>query len=191
MVKLFVCAGHIHTRVCMVPYIKNENMVDKMTGMKAWYTGCLHSQNFTDAGQRKGFDIIHVTGDSFSIEFVESKNSPKFFIYNMTREIKELSIQQLIQIFLQKINKNQGSTRVDVDLGYLNNDDKIKFEQFKAKFPNIVYKAMNSKLEQQKEDKVMEEYKKLIETPLKDLIIKMCDGDISEEDYDRYFLDME
>lgn len=191
MVKLFVCAGHIHNRLCMVPYIKGENMQDKMKGMKAWYSGSLYAQNFSDAGQRKGFDIITVAGDNFEVEFVESKNSPKFYIYPMTKEIKQLSLTQLIQIFLQRLNKNQGSTRVDVDIAYLSNDEKIKFEQFKAKFPNVVYKIINSKLEQEKEDKALDAYKKLIEKPLKELVIEMCEGDITPADYERYFLDME
>ena len=191
LVKMFVCAGHIHNRLCMVPYIRAENMSDKMTGMRAWYTGSLHAQTFADAGQRKGYDIITTNGESFEVEFVETKNSPKFFVYPMTKEIKQLSLNQLIQIFLQRINKNQGSTRVDVDTAYFNNDEKIKFEQFKAKFPNVAYKVINSKAEQQKEDKAMEDYKRLIEKPLKELIIEMCEGEISSEDYERYFLDME
>lgn len=191
-VRLFTVSGHIHTRVGMVPYVRTENMFSKQRNIKTWYTGSTYSSSFADAGIKKGFDLITIhKDDTFDIEFVESKGSPQYHIINMTKEFRALDIQHLVQMFVQRQNKLQGYIRVDVDYGYLQDSDKIKVEQFKAKFPNITYKVINSKLEAEKEALANSEYKKLIEKPLKELILDMCDGVVSSADYERFFADME
>lgn len=190
-VKLFTVAGHIHTRMAMIPHVPAENMVSVSRNLRAWYVGCLHQQTFFDSGMKKGFDIITVNrDDTFEAEFIETKNSPQFYVYRMTKEFQHFEVNEIIQVFLKRMNKNQGHTRIDIDIGVLNDKEKIKVEQFKAKFPNCNYKVINSKLEQQKEEKANAEYQKLIQKPIKELILDICEGDISPEDYDRYFSDM-
>ena len=190
-VKLFTVAGHIHARMSMLPHVPTENMTSISRNLRAWYVGCLHQQNFADAGMKKGFDIITVNKDNtYESEFIETKNSPQFFIYRMTKEFKHFDINQIIQVFINRMNKNQGHIRIDIDIGNLTDKEKIKVEQFKAKFPNCNYKITNSKLEQEKEEKANAEYQKLIQKPIKELILDICEGEISSEDYDRYFSDM-
>lgn len=190
-VQLFTVAGHIHTRMAMLPFITNKSMLSISRNLRAWYVGSLYQQNFTDAGMPKGYDIITINQDrTFEIEFIETKNSPKFYVYNMTKEFQMFEVNQIIQAFINRMNRNTGMSRVDIDVGMLSETEKIKVEQFKAKFPNISYKVTNSKQEQMKEESANLEYQKLIRKPIKELILDICDGEISTDDYDRYFSTM-
>lgn len=190
-IQLFTVAGHIHTRMSMYPYISNENMTSVSRNLKAWYGGSLYQQTFADARMKKGYDMITIHKDrSFDIHFIETKNSPQFYVYRMTKEFQTFDLQQIIQAFLTRLNKNQGSTRVDIDLGVLNDSEKIKVEQFKARYPNVSYKITNSKLEQLKEENANKEYQKLIQKPIKEIVLDICEGEITAQDYDRYFSNM-
>lgn len=166
-------------------------MTSVSKNLKAWYGGSLYQQTFADARMKKGYDMITIHKDrSFDIHFIETKNSPQFYVYRMTKEFQTFDLQQIIQAFLTRLNKNQGSTRVDIDLGVLNDSEKIKVEQFKARYPNVSYKITNSKLEQLKEENANKEYQKLIQKPIKEIVLDICEGEITAQDYDRYFSNM-
>ena len=52
------------------------------------------------------------------------------------------------------------------------------------------YKITNSKLEQLKEENANKEYQKLIQKPIKEIVLDICEGEITAQDYDRYFSNM-
>ena len=80
--------------------------------------------------------------------------------------------------------------RLDIDLGYLDEQAKIKLEQFKARFPNLSYKIFNSKEEQAYEEQIKIEVEKLFTKSLKELTLELADGELTAEDYDEFFGDM-
>ena len=192
MVKYYTACGHIHQRVSLIPYIKPDNMMQKEKNMKLWYTGSMFAHNMSDAGLKKGYDIVSFDerDGTWVTEFIEV-DSPKFITVNATAEFYKLDITTLTNLYLNKINNNNGAfMRLDIDLGYLDEQAKIKLEQFKARFPNLSYKIFNSKEEQAYEEQIKIEVEKLFTKSLKELTLELADGELTADDYDEFFGDM-
>lgn len=189
-VKLFTVSGHIHGRVSLHPFIPTKDMNEDRRGLRAWYTGNPYQSTFADAGMKKGFDIIEVIGDTHFTKFVECTSGPKFTILNYSNEIRLMDLMQLNALFV-KAMRTGGHIRIDVDTSNFKNEDHEKLNTIKTKFSNLKYKVYNSKEDYQKEKQIKLSHNTLLSRPIKDIILELAGGEITEEDYKYFFEDEE
>ncbi len=185
-VRLFTVGGHIHGSVSILPFIPNKEMSEDKIGLKAWYVGNSYQSTFSDAGMKKGFDIIEVVDDRWVRRFMECTSGPKFHIFNYTNEVRLLDIMSLNALFV-KTMKNGGHIRIDIDTSNYTDDDLHKLDTIKTQFQNLKYKIYNSKENILKEGNIKHKHNALINRPIKDIILELAEGEITEEDYKFFF----
>lgn len=188
-VKMFTVAGHIHGSVSLLPFIPNKSMYEDKKGLKAWYTGNSYQSTFADAGMKKGFDIIEVVDDEYVRRFIECVSGPKFHVYDFSNEIRLLDLIELNKLLVNSL-KNGKHIRIDVDTSNFKNEDLHKLDIIKTKFPNLKYKVFNSKENVLKESAIKTKHNSLMSRPIKDIILELAGGEITEEDY-KYFFEEE
>jgi hypothetical protein len=186
-VRYYSVAGHIHTRVSLLPFIRTADMQKIEKNLKLWYGGSVIATSMADAGLKKGYDKIQFSKGQWIINFVQT-DSPQFIVFNATAEFVRLDINKLTNYYLQKLSDYSNAyIRLDIDLSYLDEDQRVKLDLFKARFPNLQYKVFNSKEDKEFEDKVRLDNEKLFTKTLKELTIELSDGELSETDYDEFF----
>ena len=186
-VRYYSVAGHIHTRVSLLPFIRTADMQKIEKNLKLWYGGSVIATSMADAGLKKGYDKIQFNKGQWIINFVQT-DSPQFIVFNATAEFVRLDINKLTNYYLQKLSDYSNAyIRLDIDLSYLDEDQRVKLDLFKARFPNLQYKVFNSKEDKEFEDKVRLDNEKLFTKTLKELTIELSDGELSEADYDEFF----
>ncbi len=186
-VNMFVVSGHLHKRVGILPFTSHEVMsTSEQHGIRAWYTGSPYQSTFADANTKKGFDIIECYENTHQINFMELKHGPVFNIYNFTKIFRTPDMNK-INGAVVNILKKGGFIRLDVDTSGYSSDDMNRITIFKTKFTNIKFKVFNSKEEQEKENEIINNHAEMISRPIKEVVLELCDGKITEEVYDFFF----
>jgi hypothetical protein len=86
-----------------------------------------------------------------------------------------------------KAMKNGGHIRIDIDTSNYTDDDIHKLDTIKTQFQNLKYKIYNSKENILKEGNIKHKHNALINRPIKDIILELAEGEITEEDYKFFF----
>ena len=188
-VRYFIVGGHIHGRVSLDPFIPSKEMLGEKVGLRAWYTGNSYQSTFSDAGLHKGFDIIHIKNGIHKTTFMECTSGPKFIIHDMTKEFKHLNHIEVNNRIIKNL-KEGDHIRIDIDTNAFSSDALNTITTMRAKFPNLKFKVFNSGEDASNEARIKSNHSALLSKPIKDMILELSEGKITEEDY-KYFFEEE